>query len=381
MLESLRIEKGYRYFASDLTASDTPYEGGVGFCVADGKDGSIGAAALAAARVAGPRHRLRTVLVGERAEYLPIYGGEAVRIGDEVVGRVRSCAYAFTVARNVALATLPPDVGEGDEVTVEVLGEGVPATVAADVLYDPENRRLAAADRPHAASTEYSAARSQLSNNRGSGCTGAARVQRAGIDSCRCWRASTPYQRAWLPKDVVAGVTLAALAIPEVMGYTKIAGMPVITGLYTILLPIVVFAVLGFVQAPGRRRRLRNGGDHVRRHRGTGDRAGLQPDSPQVGRARRAERAARGAAAAARAARPARVSGQLPLTHGADRLPHRRRCAGRDRAGRRDAWRPLPARVGARLQRCAAQVLADARAHRLGLVADACWCRSPCSRS
>jgi high affinity sulfate transporter 1 len=45
--------------------------------------------------------------------------------------------------------------------------------------------------------------------------------------------------------DIVAGVTLAALAIPEVMGYTKIAGMPVITGLYTILIPIALFALLG----------------------------------------------------------------------------------------------------------------------------------------
>jgi sulfate permease, SulP family len=52
-----------------------------------------------------------------------------------------------------------------------------------------------------------------------------------------------PYERAWLSKDVVAGVTLAALAIPEVMGYTKIAGTPVITGLYTLLLPIAAFAV------------------------------------------------------------------------------------------------------------------------------------------
>jgi MFS superfamily sulfate permease-like transporter len=51
-----------------------------------------------------------------------------------------------------------------------------------------------------------------------------------------------PYNRAWLTRDIVAGVTLAALAIPEVMGYTKIAGTPVITGLYTILLPIVAFA-------------------------------------------------------------------------------------------------------------------------------------------
>ena len=54
-----------------------------------------------------------------------------------------------------------------------------------------------------------------------------------------------PYNRAWLSRDVVAGVTLAALAIPEVMGYTKIAGTPVITGLYTILIPIVAFALVG----------------------------------------------------------------------------------------------------------------------------------------
>lgn len=54
-----------------------------------------------------------------------------------------------------------------------------------------------------------------------------------------------PYRRSLLSKDVIAGVTLAALAIPEVMGYTQIAGTPVITGLYTILIPAVVFAVLG----------------------------------------------------------------------------------------------------------------------------------------
>ena len=52
-----------------------------------------------------------------------------------------------------------------------------------------------------------------------------------------------PYDRAWLSRDVLAGITLAALAIPEVMGYTKIAGTPVITGLYTILLPIAAYAL------------------------------------------------------------------------------------------------------------------------------------------
>jgi high affinity sulfate transporter 1 len=54
-----------------------------------------------------------------------------------------------------------------------------------------------------------------------------------------------PIDKAKIPADLIAGVTLAALAIPEVMGYTAIAGMPVITGLYTILLPIFAFAILG----------------------------------------------------------------------------------------------------------------------------------------
>jgi sulfate permease, SulP family len=54
-----------------------------------------------------------------------------------------------------------------------------------------------------------------------------------------------PIDRSQVPADVLAGVTLAALGIPEVLGYAKIAGMPVVTGLYTILLPMAVFAVLG----------------------------------------------------------------------------------------------------------------------------------------
>lgn len=54
-----------------------------------------------------------------------------------------------------------------------------------------------------------------------------------------------PVDRGQLPHDIIAGVTLAALGIPEVMGYTRIAGTPAVTGLYTILLPLLVFACLG----------------------------------------------------------------------------------------------------------------------------------------
>ena len=54
-----------------------------------------------------------------------------------------------------------------------------------------------------------------------------------------------PIDGSRLPGDIIAGLTLAALAIPETMGYTKIAGVPVILGLYTILIPITLFAIFG----------------------------------------------------------------------------------------------------------------------------------------
>jgi len=54
-----------------------------------------------------------------------------------------------------------------------------------------------------------------------------------------------PVRRQALPADLLAGVTLAALGVPEVLGYAKLAGMPVVTGLYTLVAPMIVFAVLG----------------------------------------------------------------------------------------------------------------------------------------
>ncbi|HJV64893.1 MAG TPA: SulP family inorganic anion transporter [Geomonas sp.] len=54
-----------------------------------------------------------------------------------------------------------------------------------------------------------------------------------------------PFDRSRVSSDVLAGITLAALAIPEVMGYTRISGTPVVTGLYTILIPMIVYALFG----------------------------------------------------------------------------------------------------------------------------------------
>jgi sulfate permease, SulP family len=54
-----------------------------------------------------------------------------------------------------------------------------------------------------------------------------------------------PFGRSGVARNSLAGVTLASMNIPQVLGYTRIAGMPVVTGLYTVLLPLVAFATFG----------------------------------------------------------------------------------------------------------------------------------------
>src|SRR5215470_4003586 len=61
----------------------------------------------------------------------------------------------------------------------------------------------------------------------------------------RLFRSIGSVSRAGAARDALAGLTLAAMNIPQALGYTKIAGTPVVTGLYTLLLPLVAFAALG----------------------------------------------------------------------------------------------------------------------------------------
>jgi glycine cleavage system T protein len=139
VLDSLRLEKGYRYFGTDLTSGDSPLEAGLDFCVAWDTD-FIGRGAL---ERRAPERRLRT-LVLDGDGYETVYGGEAIHLDGEVVGRVRSAGYGFTVGRTIALGYVPVGLEEGTAVGVEVFGELLPAEIAADVLYDPGNERVRA---------------------------------------------------------------------------------------------------------------------------------------------------------------------------------------------------------------------------------------------
>jgi 4-methylaminobutanoate oxidase (formaldehyde-forming) len=127
VLDSLRMEKGYRYYGIDMGLLDNPYEAGLGFCVEKMKWPGIDPHVT---------RRLRTLSVGSE-DYVPIYGGEAVLSGAQVVGRLRSCGYGFTVRKNLAYSYLPVELKPGATVTVEVFGDMVPALVERDRVLEP----------------------------------------------------------------------------------------------------------------------------------------------------------------------------------------------------------------------------------------------------
>lgn len=143
-LESLRLEKGYRYFGAELTPRENPFEAGMDRFVRLDKGDFVGREALLARRAAdGPSRRLRTVLFGGD-DWLPIYGGEAVRLDGEVVGRLRSAAFGYTVGRSVGTTYLPAKVPEGARIEIDVFADRTAGEVASDVLVDPTGARVRA---------------------------------------------------------------------------------------------------------------------------------------------------------------------------------------------------------------------------------------------
>jgi 4-methylaminobutanoate oxidase (formaldehyde-forming) len=140
-IDSLRLEKGYRYWSADISPTDNPYEAGLGFCVRLDKGDFIGREALLNIKAAGLSRRLCTLTIAGEPGLL--YGGEAVYAEDRIVGRLRSGGYGYTVGQNIGLVYLPLELAQaGISLEVEVFGERVAARVAADVLYDPTGVQL-----------------------------------------------------------------------------------------------------------------------------------------------------------------------------------------------------------------------------------------------
>jgi glycine cleavage system aminomethyltransferase T len=141
-IDALRIEKGYRVWSSDVTPDETPYEAGLGFAVAlDKAPASLAHDALRAAKAAGPRKRLRALVLDDPRSVC--LGNEPVSVDGEVVGRVTSGGYGFAVERSIAYAYLPPErAAVGTRGEVDVFGMRVGFEVAREPLYDPAGERI-----------------------------------------------------------------------------------------------------------------------------------------------------------------------------------------------------------------------------------------------
>jgi glycine cleavage system T protein len=138
-IDSLRLEKGYRVWGADITPDETPYEGGLGFCVKlDKQGGFIGREALVEARE--PTRRLVCLVLDDPRSVA--LGNEPVRVGDEVVGRVTSGGFGYTVGDSIAYAYVPAEHAQpGTEVAVEIFGSWIEGRAVEEPLYDPRAER------------------------------------------------------------------------------------------------------------------------------------------------------------------------------------------------------------------------------------------------
>src|SRR5229473_642743 len=137
-IDALRLEKGYRAWASDLNAETTPTEAGLSFAVKLDKGDFIGRDALGGE----PAQKLVCLVLDDpRAIAL---GSEPVRTAaGAIVGRVTSGGFGYAVGASIALAYIPVAYAEpGTPVAVDIFGEWVPAEVRAEPLYDPTGERI-----------------------------------------------------------------------------------------------------------------------------------------------------------------------------------------------------------------------------------------------
>jgi sarcosine dehydrogenase len=141
-IDSLRLEKRYLYWGSDITPDYTPYEAGLGFAVSLKKTSDfIGRAALEKAKAAGPRRRLVTLLVDADVQ---LYGGEAIRRDGKVLGVTSSAGWGHTIGKAIALGYVPADEAGHDDYEVEAFTRRHAARRIAGAAVDPGRAKILA---------------------------------------------------------------------------------------------------------------------------------------------------------------------------------------------------------------------------------------------
>ena len=139
--DSLRLEKGYRLWGSDIHTEYNPFEAGLGFAVKLRKGEFIGKQALSDLRARGLARRLCGLTLDDPERV--VMGKEPILDGDRVLGYVTSANYGHSIGRAIAYGYLPVSHAEaGTKVNVLYFGERLSATVANDPLFDPDGRRM-----------------------------------------------------------------------------------------------------------------------------------------------------------------------------------------------------------------------------------------------
>ncbi len=143
-IDSMRLEKGYRVWGADITPDVTPYQAGLGFAVKlDKGTDFIGREALLAARGDPATRRLACVVLDDPRSVA--LGEEPVRVNGDIVGRVTSGGFGYTVECSIAYAFLPAELATSErEVEIEIFGRWVGGRVMKEPLFDPSGARIRA---------------------------------------------------------------------------------------------------------------------------------------------------------------------------------------------------------------------------------------------
>ncbi|MFZ0324175.1 MAG: FAD-dependent oxidoreductase [Actinomycetes bacterium] len=138
-IDSLRAEKGYRYWGSDVTPDDTPDEAGLGFCVRLDKD-FVGREAVVAQRSRGPERMLVCITLDDPRQV--VLGNEPVRVDGVTLGRVTTGSPGYALDVSIAFAYLPAGQAEvGTVVEILVFGQWIAGEIRSEPLYDAANTR------------------------------------------------------------------------------------------------------------------------------------------------------------------------------------------------------------------------------------------------
>jgi glycine cleavage system aminomethyltransferase T len=139
-LESMRLEKGYRLWGTDIDTDSNPYEAGLGFAV-DLDTDFIGKEALEAAKAEGVDTEITPITLDDSTDIL--LSGRPVLVDGEAQGYVQAADFGYTIGESIAYTYLPTEYTEaGTDVQVRCEGELYDATVRNEPLFDPGREKI-----------------------------------------------------------------------------------------------------------------------------------------------------------------------------------------------------------------------------------------------